>query len=76
MLETDFPLNLLNDKERAPETRHSIGITLCAEKMAWKSNTPASQTESGIDQLFRAPKIFRSDSAMGRSLMLAKRRRM
>ncbi len=28
----DFYLNLLNDKERAPEDRPSIGIILCAEK--------------------------------------------
>jgi len=28
----DFYLNLLNDKERAPEERPSIGIILCAEK--------------------------------------------
>lgn len=28
----DFYLNLLNDKERAPEDAPSIGITLCAEK--------------------------------------------
>jgi predicted nuclease of restriction endonuclease-like (RecB) superfamily len=28
----DFYLNLLNDKERAPDDRPSIGIILCAEK--------------------------------------------
>jgi hypothetical protein len=28
----DFYLNLLNDTERAPEDRPSIGIILCAEK--------------------------------------------
>jgi hypothetical protein len=28
----DFYLNVLNDKERAPEDRPSIGIILCAEK--------------------------------------------
>ena len=28
----DFYLNLLNDKERAPEDRPSIGLILCAEK--------------------------------------------
>ena len=28
----DFYLNLLNEKERAPDDRPSIGITLCAEK--------------------------------------------
>lgn len=28
----DFYLNLLNEKERAPEDRPSIGIILCAEK--------------------------------------------
>ena len=28
----DFYLNLLNEKERAPDDRPSIGIILCAEK--------------------------------------------
>jgi hypothetical protein len=28
----DFYLNLLNDKERAPDDRPAIGIILCAEK--------------------------------------------
>ena len=28
----DFYLNLLNDKERAPDDNPSIGIILCAEK--------------------------------------------
>jgi len=28
----DFYLNLLNDRERAPDDRPSIGIILCAEK--------------------------------------------
>lgn len=28
----DFYLNLLNEKERGPEDRPSIGIILCAEK--------------------------------------------
>ena len=28
----DFYLNLLNDKERAPDDQPSIGIILCAEK--------------------------------------------
>jgi predicted nuclease of restriction endonuclease-like (RecB) superfamily len=74
----DFYLNLLNDRERAPEDRPSIGIILCAEKdgleveFALKTKTnPIGVAEYELQP--RLPAEFRGKLPTARQLSAALR---
>lgn len=74
----DFYLNLLNDRERAPEDRPSIGIILCAEKygleveFALKTKTnPIGVAEYELQP--RLPAEFRGKLPSARQLTSALR---